>query len=78
MNFFFESPEFDFTQAPQSVRDMSFLIFYTQNFVREVMSGRNSAEANKLVLRAVNRGFSFVGAILETSISVKNTGVLNI
>ena len=32
---FFESPaEFDFTQAPQSVRDRSALTFYTQNFIR--------------------------------------------
>ena len=35
---FFESPELDFAQAPQSVRDRSVLIFYTQNFKREVMA----------------------------------------
>ena len=35
---FFESPELDFAQAPQSVRDRSVLIFYTQNFKREVIA----------------------------------------
>ena len=34
MNFFESSAEFDFTQAPQSVRDRSVLTFYTQNFIR--------------------------------------------
>ena len=61
----FFSPEFDFAQASQSVRDGSVLIFYTQKL------GRNSDDPNKLVLplsAAVNRGFSCVGAILETSL----------
>ena len=35
---FFDSPEFDFAQAPQSVRDRSVLIFYAQNFIKEVMT----------------------------------------
>ena len=39
------------------------------------MSGRNSAYPNKLLLCAVNRGFSSVGAILETGLSVKNKGM---
>ena len=34
MNFFESPAEFDFTQAPQSVRDRSVLTFYTQNFIR--------------------------------------------
>ena len=34
MNFFESPAEFDFTQAPQSVRDRSVFTFYTQNFIR--------------------------------------------
>ena len=34
MNFFESPAEFDFTQAPQSVRGRSVLNFDTQNFIR--------------------------------------------
>ena len=62
---FFESPaEFDFTQAPQSVRDRSVLTFYTQNYIRLrgvkiSMENLRGAKISVENLRGLNFFYSF-------------------
>ena len=62
---FFESPaEFDFMQAPQSVRDRSVLTFYTQNFI--------SLRGAKISMENLRGAKIFMENLRGAKISVEN------